>query len=129
TGTAAVANSDAATLKIEVEIDMDSTFTDNKQLTGHLKSPDFFDVKNNPKAKFVTSKVEKSGDKYTVTGNLTLCRKTKEVKFPAKIQATESQLSLSSEFKINRNDWGISYGKGKVNDEVSIALDVNAKKK
>ena len=37
-------------------------------------------------------------------------------------------LSLTSSFKINRNDWGISYGKGKINDEVSLSLAVTAKK-
>ena len=36
--------------------------------------------------------------------------------------------TLTSEFKINRNDWGMTYGKGKVDDIVSLKVVVNAKK-
>jgi len=129
TGSAVLSGADATSLKITVDIDMDSTFSDNRNLTGHLKSPDFFDVKNHPKAKFISAKVEKAGDNYTVTGTLSLCGKTKEVKFPAKIEVTDTALNLTSEFKINRNDWGISYGRGKISDDVNLALKVNAKKK
>lgn len=128
TGTATIDGTDATTLKIAVEIDMNSTYTDTDKLTAHLKSPDFFNVKNNPKAKFATTKVEKSNAGYTVTGNLTLCGKTKEVSFPAKIEVSGDSLTLSSNFKINRNDWGISYGPGKINDDVSLSVTVNAKK-
>src|SRR3982750_1612450 len=47
-GTASVAGADATTLKIALDIDMDSLFSDNGKLTDHLKSPDFFGVKSNP---------------------------------------------------------------------------------
>ena len=49
TGTAKF-GADPTTLKMDVEIDMNSIFTDNDQVTNHLKSPDFFDVKNNRSA-------------------------------------------------------------------------------
>ena len=127
-GAATVDGSDVATLKISVDIDMASTFTDDPKLTAHLKSPDFFAVKDNPKSKFVSTKVVKSDDGATVTGKLTLAGKTKEVTFPAKVEVKDGSLSLSSEFKINRNDWGISYGKGKINDEVILAVAITAKK-
>src|SRR5688572_17686342 len=45
-------------LKIDVEIDTTSLYSDNPKLTQHLKSPDFFGVKTHPKAKFVSTKVE-----------------------------------------------------------------------
>ena len=67
TGSATVTGTDATTLKISASIDTDSLFADDAKLTGHLKSPDFFDVKNNPKATFASTKVEKSGGTYTVT--------------------------------------------------------------
>jgi polyisoprenoid-binding protein YceI len=126
-GTATYNGKDITTLAINVEIDMKSTWTDTDKLTDHLKSPDFFDVKSNPTAKFVSSKVEKSADGYTVTGKLTLNGKTKELSFPAKIEAAGQSLKLSSSFKINRHDWNVSYGKGKVDDLVSMTLSVTAK--
>lgn len=128
TGTATIDGTDPTTLKITAEIDLNSTYTDTPMLTAHLKSPDFFGVKNNPTAKFVTTKVEKNGNGYTVSGKLTLNGKTKELSFPAKIEVAGNALTLSSDFKINRNDWGISYGKGKINDEVNLGLRVTAKK-
>jgi polyisoprenoid-binding protein YceI len=128
TGTATIDGTDPTTLKITAEIDLNSTYTDNNMLTAHLKSPDFFGVKNNPTAKFVTTRVEKSGDGYTVSGKLTLNGKTKELSFPAKIEVAGTDLTLSSNFMIDRNDWGITYGKGKINDEVNLGLTVNAKK-
>jgi polyisoprenoid-binding protein YceI len=125
-GTATV-DKDPTTLKIEVEIDMDSTYTDEKKLTLHLKSPDFFGVKTHPRAKFVTTRVEKGTDGYTVTGDLTLAGKTKSITFPARI-ATGDGLTLDSSFKINRHDFGISYGKGKIDDDVSLTVKVKASK-
>ena len=58
TGTDTVA--DGALTAVKVEIETDSLYSDNPQLTMHLKSPDFFGVKNNPKAKFESTKVEKA---------------------------------------------------------------------
>jgi polyisoprenoid-binding protein YceI len=126
TGTATLQGTDVTTLKIAVEIDVNSMYTDVAKLTGHLKSADFFDVKAYPKANFTSTKVEKSGKGYTVTGSLTLCGKTKDLSFPATITA-EGGLSLTSDFTINRNDWGISYGKGMINDTVSLKVSVKAK--
>lgn len=127
TGTATVTNNDATTLKISLDIDMNQMYSDNDKLTTHLKSPDFFGVKSNPKAKFVTTKVEKAGDDYKVTGDLTMVGQTKSVTFTAKIAATGDSLALSSNFTIDKTQWGMTYGKGKINDEVKLSVSVKAK--
>jgi polyisoprenoid-binding protein YceI len=128
TGSAKFDPADLSTLKLSVEIDMNSTFSDNEKLTGHLKSPDFFGVKANPKSKFVSTKVAKSTTGYMVTGDFTLNGKTKSITFPAMIEPAADGLTLSSTFSIDRNDWGITYGKGKINDQVSLSIAVKAKK-
>jgi polyisoprenoid-binding protein YceI len=125
TGTATAG---ATGLKLDLVIDMDSLYADDPKLTGHLKSADFFEVKNNPTAKFVTTKIEKVGEEFSVTGELTLKGKVKAVTFPAKITLTEEKLTLDAEFRINRNEIGITFGKGKINDEVVIKVSVAAKK-
>lgn len=127
-GTATATAGDPTTLKAEIDIDMNSTWSDDEKLTAHLKAPDFFGVKNNPKSRFVASKVEKSGDSYTVTGELTLNGKTKAVSFPAKVTVTADSLKLDAAFTINRSDWGITYGKGKIDEAVALTVSVNAKK-
>lgn len=117
-----------AGLKIEVDIDMESLFTDNPMLTAHLKSPDFFGVKANPKSHFTTTRIEKAGDVFNVTGELSLCGKVKAVTFPAKISLTADGMTLNAEFKVNRHELGITYGKGKIDDDVVLKISMNAKK-
>jgi polyisoprenoid-binding protein YceI len=128
TGTASAAAGDPTSLKVEVEIDMNSTWSDDEKLTAHLKGPDFFGIKNNPKSRFVVSKVEKSGDGYTVAGELTLNGKTKPVSFPATVAVTADSLKVDASFSINRSDWGITYGKGKIDEAVGLTISVNARK-
>src|SRR5262245_43540533 len=50
TGKAKVDPVDLTTLKVSVEIDTNSLYSDNKKLTGHLKSDDFFRVNDHPRA-------------------------------------------------------------------------------
>jgi polyisoprenoid-binding protein YceI len=128
TGTATVADGDLGTLKIEADIDVDSIYTDDTKLTGHLRGPDFFNVKENPTATFKTTKVEKSDKGYTITGDLTLLGKTKSVSFPAKISVEGDTLAIASNFKIDRTNWGMTYGKGQIDNDVALKLEVKAKK-
>ncbi len=129
-GTATVTDGDLTKMKIEVEIDCTSIFTDDAsgKLTEHLKSPDFFGVKDNPKATFKTTKVEKAEKGYTVTGDLTMLGKTKPVTFTAKLDEKDGVLSMTTDFQIDRTDWGMNFGKGKVDDKVSLKIAMSAKK-
>ena len=129
-GTATVADSNVETMRIEVEIDTDSLYTDDPsgKLTGHLKNPDFFGVKDNPKATFKTTKVERTDKGYTITGDLTMIGKTKSVSFPATATVSGDTLTLNADFSIDRTDWGMNYGKGKIDDKVALKVVVNAKK-
>jgi polyisoprenoid-binding protein YceI len=127
-GKAAVEGTDPSTLKIDVTIETDSLYSDDPKLTAHLKAPDFFSVKDYPKATFKSTKVEKTAAGYAVTGDLTLMGKTKSVTMPAAVTAGADALTLKSEFKINKTDWGMTYGKGKIDDEVVLKVNVTAKK-
>jgi polyisoprenoid-binding protein YceI len=127
TGTASVPGNDLTKLKITLDIDMNSLWADNPKLTGHLKSPDFFGVNSNPKSKFVTTKVEKAGGDYNITGDLTMIGQTKSITFPAKIALTGDGLALSSTFSIDRTQWGMKYGRGKIDDMVKLTVSVKAK--
>jgi len=44
TGTIAILGDDPATATVDLAIDMNSIWSDNENLTGHLKSADFFEV-------------------------------------------------------------------------------------
>ena len=127
-GTATVPGGDVTKLAVAIEIETDSLYSDDPKLTGHLKNADFFDVKNHPKATFKSTKVEKGDKVYTVTGELTMLGKTKTISFPASIGASDSGLSVSTSFPIDRTQWGMDYGKGKIEDTVTISIAVTAKK-
>ncbi len=110
---------------INIEIKTESLFSDNDKLTAHLKNPDFFDVRKYPKATFKSTKIEPKGEdpKATITGKLKMLDKEVEVKIPVELEVGEDQLKMAGKFKIDRTKWGMDYGKGKINDEVELAIE------
>lgn len=112
---------------ISFEIDTTTLVTDFDKLTTHLKSPDFFETRRYPTAKFESTKIENSGDMSRITGKLTLHGTTKEITIPAKVDVTPSGLRLASEFTINRLDYGINYDPKKVEANVSLTVTIGDK--
>jgi polyisoprenoid-binding protein YceI len=94
---------------IELTIQTASIYADEKKLTKHLKSADFFDVEKFPTATFKSTSIEKAADGHTITGDLTLHGVTKRISFPATVSATDEKVSANAEFSINRKDFGITY--------------------
>jgi polyisoprenoid-binding protein YceI len=116
--------------KIVVEIQTESLFSDNAKLTKHLLSPDFFEVKAHPKATFKSTAIEAKKDgsaTHRITGDLTLRGKTKAISFPATVKQTSGGVELTSEFTINKKDFGMTYGEGKIDHDVKIKVAVKAK--
>lgn len=119
--------------RISFDIDLNSVETDTEKLTGHLKSPDFFDVATYPKATFVSTSVTPApagapnGTTHVLKGTLDLHGTKKDIEIPVVAQQTAEGVHTTSEFTINRHDWGISY-KGAaddlIKDNVLIKLDL-----
>ena len=119
--------------RISFDIDLNSVETDTEKLTGHLKTPDFFDVAKYPKATFVSTAITPApagapnGATHELKGTLDLHGVKKEVTIPVVAQQTAEGVRTTSEFTINRHDWGISY-KGAaddlIKDNVLIKLDL-----
>lgn len=128
-GTISVPGDDLTQAQVAIEIDMNSTWSDNDNLTEHLKNEDFFNVPAYPTAKFTTTAIAKTDTGYEVTGNLELHGQTKSITFPAEIAMTDGKVTAKAEFSINRSDWGIVYP-GKTDDlireEVVIKFDLAA---
>jgi polyisoprenoid-binding protein YceI len=131
-GQIAVDNGHVANTGNKVVIDMTSIWTDTDRLTGHLKTPDFFNVAQFPTATFETISVADQGTNAMVTGNLTLHGITKQISFPAQVQVTDDTVSLNAEFAINRFDFDVKFP-GKPDDlirkEVVLKLNVKAPKR
>ena len=70
---------------VQVVIMTGSVDTNHEKRDAHLRSPDFFNAKEFPEMKFVSTKVEKTGDKTgKIHGNLTLLGVTKPVTLDVK---------------------------------------------
>ena len=113
----------------EIRINMNSTWSDTSRLTGHLKSPDFFDVAKFPLSTFTVTALEPEGALTKVTGNFLLHGVTKSITFPATVAVAADSVTVKAEFAVNRKDFGIVYpGKPDdlIRDNVVIRLDLKA---
>lgn len=122
--------------RIDVKIPTGMIATGIAKFDEHLKSKDFFNVAEFPDAKFVSTKVEKTGEKTAkVTGNLTLLNFTKPVtldvtfngKGPNPMSGKEV-VGFSASGVIKRSEFGIEYGVPHVPDEVKIQIEAEATK-
>ena len=123
---------DAAKSTAAFEIDAASVYTADQKRDDHLKSPDFFDVKQFPTLTFKSTSIETAGENLNnVTGDLTKHGVKKSVLIPlthnAAIELPKEMggafiTGFDGSFTINRHDFGIAWGKGALGDEVVISL-------
>lgn len=122
---------DLTSCRVEFTVQMASVFTDTERLTGHLQNDDFFDVPNHPTATFVSTAIAvETATTMQVTGNLTLRGTTKSITFPATVQMGPDGFEMSSEFALNRMDFGVSYTGREddlIREEVVIKLDIKGR--
>lgn len=124
---------DASKCSVGLTVQAASVDSRNAKRDGHLSSPDFFSVKEFPTIEFKSSKVEKKGSEWSVTGPLTLHGVTKDIT-AAVMQtgkATSDRGSIAgfeARFSFKRSDFGMDYGLegGALGDEVAVVLAVEA---
>ncbi len=119
---------------VEVKIDPASVNTNNEKRDGHLKSPDFLDAQRCPEMTFKSTKVEKAGEKYKVTGDLNMHCVTKpltlEASFSGPVKGPAGPVYAGTATgKLKRSEWGLNWNKALesggmlVSDDVSLELD------
>jgi polyisoprenoid-binding protein YceI len=134
-GTLDLVNGRPEESSVTVEIDANTIFADDPKLTDHLKSADFFDIAKFPKASFKSTRIEpgaRAPDNYMVTGDLEMHGQTKSVTFPAKIDVTDTDVTVKAGFRIDRKDFGIVYSgptDNLIRPDVSILLNVKTPRK
>jgi polyisoprenoid-binding protein YceI len=110
---------------VAVEIETASLQTPIPDLTNHLKSPDFFDAREHPKAKFESRSISEAEDgEVTITGNLTLLGNTQEVSFPARITVAEEGITLVGNTMLDRTLFGMDKMTERVNKEIELAMAI-----
>ncbi len=119
---------------IDLAIDTNSVFTADKKRDEHLKGPDFFNAKQFPKMTFKSKSVKKAGDKFKVTGTLTIRGVSKDITVDAtrigggKDPWGKDRVGYWVEFKINRLDYGVSFMPDGLGKEVTVRVSVEAVK-
>lgn len=127
--------------KIEFTVDVASINTDDEKRDGHLKSDDFFNAEKYPKMTFKGTSFKKtSGNKYTLTGDLTIRDITKKVTFDVIYNGTKNdpwgntKAGFKLNGKINRLDYNLKWnvaleaGGVLVGEDVNIVCDIELAK-
>ncbi len=130
-------NTDVTKSSVEFTAKMTSVDTGVEGRDKHLRSADFFEVEKFPEMTFKSTKVEKSGNQWMITGNLTMKGVTKQVSFPFNIAGflpgeRGTRMGATAETTINRKDFGVNYGNtlpngtAQLSDDVKIVLNIEA---
>lgn len=137
-GSAHVDTANPANSSVKVLIKAASVTTHNEQRDGHLKTPDFFDIENYPEITFVSTHVERDGDDWDITGDLTINGVTKSVTIPfeqtgsAKDPFGNLRVGFEGGTTIDRTEWNLSFnaaletGGVLVSEKVKLEFDVSA---
>ena len=129
-GTVEHTKDDFSDAKINFSIDVNSVNTDNENRDKHLKSDDFFNAEKFPAMKFEgTSLTPAGGNKYKLTGNLTIRDVTKPVVFDVTFGGiAKSQRGNKAGFKatatINRFDYNLKWSAATEAGGLVVSKDV-----
>lgn len=128
---------DFATAKVHFEAEVNSISTNNEQRDGHLKAADFFDAEKYPDLLFEGDKMESVGDDvHKLYGTITIKGVSKKVILNVDFGGItqdpwgNTRTGFSVTGKINRQDYGISFGAVTetggllLGDEVKVSANV-----
>jgi len=137
-GTAHIDEKDPAASKVDLTIQVASIETGSADRDGHLKSADFFDAEKYPTITFTSTKVERDGDDWEITGDLTIKDVTKAVtiEFEQTGSAVDpfgnTRVGFEGDVTVNRKDWGLTWnaaletGGVLVSEKIKLEFDVSA---
>ena len=115
-------------LRLDVAMDINSIDVGNDQLDGHLKSEDFFYAKEHPEATFKSKSAKKLRHRvYEVSGDLTIRGVTKPITVNVEWLGTSESRNgrrggFEAVFTVNRHDFGVSYGRGALGEQVRLTM-------
>jgi polyisoprenoid-binding protein YceI len=137
-GTGHIDTANPANSTVSVTITGASIDTGNADRDAHLRSGDFFENEAYPDITFVSTQVERDGDEWQVTGDLTIKGVSKPVTIvfeqtgSAKDPFGNTRVGFEGTTSVNRKDWGITWnaalesGGVLVSDKVKLEFDISA---
>jgi polyisoprenoid-binding protein YceI len=123
--------SDVTKSTVEFTAKVESIDTGVAGRDNHLRTADFFDVAKYPEMTFKSTKVEKKrNNAYVLHGDFTLKGVTKPISFPfmltggVKDNRGNTRFGVAAETKINRRDYGITWGSSMANGGLNVGNEV-----
>ena len=117
--------------KVKITIPVTELATSRADLTKHMMTPDFLDAAKFPTASFESTKVEASGMRAKITGNLTLLGVTKPVVLDAEFtgagknpMSQKATIGFHGTTTLKRSDWGMAKYVPMVGDDVKINISI-----
>ena len=126
-----------ATARIDIKIDTRPVTANNRDVDSLLKGSNFLDVQKFPEARFVSTSITGSGNRYEARGKLTIREVTRDVVLPftlgiaddpaqpGRVRATaRGRIILKRlDYGVGQNEWAAT---GQVANEVTVDLNVVA---
>ena len=141
TGAIRYDEADISKSTVEFAAKIESIDTGVDARNAHLRTADFFDAVKYPEMTFKSTSVErKAQDQYVLHGDFTLKGVTKQISLPFTMTGAikdaqgNTRFGVAAQTKIDRRDYGITWGKSMANggldvgNEVMIDLQLEAMK-
>jgi polyisoprenoid-binding protein YceI len=138
TGTIEFDAADPAASRVEVVIPAAAVETGMEPRDNHLRSADFLDVETYPTLTFVSTGIAPKGDRWAITGDLTIRGVTRPVVLDTEALGIVTGMDgrrhagFEATTRIKRSEWGLTWNVGLeaggwlVSDDVVIELEVAA---
>ena len=137
-GTAHVDAANPAASQVQLNIVTSSIDTGVADRDAHLRSADFFNADENKEITFVSTRVERDGEDWVITGDLTINGITRPVTVPFELTGSARdpfgnlRIGFEGGTAISRKDWNVTWnaaletGGVLVSDKVKLEFDVSA---
>jgi polyisoprenoid-binding protein YceI len=121
--------SDLAGSKFDLTIDVSSISMGNGMKNKKSQLPEWFDAAKYPVIKYTSTKIEKTGSNYTITGDLKIKGTSKTYKIPFNFNNAGATGKFSGTFNVNRLDFKVGKDDGFVPANLKVEFTVPVAKK
>ena len=116
---------DLASSRFDVQIDLKSVDSMDKDRDTTMRGKDIFDVAHMPTAHYVTKTIAKTAAGFSAVGALTLHGVTKDVPIDFQFTNAAGGAKLAGTAKLNRLDFGVGQGDWKSTEWVADAVKLS----
>lgn len=120
---------DISNSKFDLTFPVSSISTGNGMKNKKAQTAEWFDAAKHPDIRYVSSKIEKSGNDYMVTGTLTIKGISKEKKVPLKVAKSGNDMTFTGTFIVNRMDYKVGKPSDAVPNNMNISYSIPVTKK